>query len=196
MSDLPQFLLAGFALAGSPGPNTLSMAAVGAAFGRREAIGYLLGLSVGMLGVIALVGTGTAGLLLAVPGAAPVITGLAALYFLWLAWRIANASPIGPADSGRRPPRWHEGALLSMMNPKAYAAMAALFSGFTLRPAPLPDALTKTLLAFAVILTVNAAWMVIGTLLTRLAGNPRTARAINYGFAAALLISVAATTLL
>ena len=35
------FLLAGFALAGSPGPATLSLAATGAAFGARRGLGYM-----------------------------------------------------------------------------------------------------------------------------------------------------------
>jgi threonine/homoserine/homoserine lactone efflux protein len=43
------FIIAGLALAGSPGPNTLSLAAAGAAFGARRSIGYLIGLVIGMI---------------------------------------------------------------------------------------------------------------------------------------------------
>ena len=39
------FVLAGFALAGSPGPATLSLAATGAAFGARRGLGYMTGSS-------------------------------------------------------------------------------------------------------------------------------------------------------
>ena len=94
MEGLPGFLLAGVALAGSPGPNTLSLAAAGAAFGARKAVGYLAGLGVGMIAVMTITASGLVGLLLAVPGATPVVTIAAALYFVWLAWRIATAPPL------------------------------------------------------------------------------------------------------
>ena len=80
-------------------------------------------------------------MLLALPGAAPLVTLAAAAYFLWLAWRIATAPPLtaSPAGPGTAP-RWYEGAGLSLVNPKAYAAMAALFSGHVLLAGPLAAA--------------------------------------------------------
>ena len=44
MDGLLGFALTGFALAGSPGPNTLSLAATGAAFGARRGVGYMAGM--------------------------------------------------------------------------------------------------------------------------------------------------------
>ncbi|MFZ7091570.1 LysE family translocator [Primorskyibacter sp. 2E233] len=197
MSELGNLTLAALALAGSPGPNTLSLAAVGAAFGRQRGMAYLAGLTLGMVVVIAITGTGVSTLVMALPGVAPVITGLAVCYFLWLAWRIATAPPIDKVDSAAMPPRWFEGALLSTVNPKAYAATAAVFSGFTVIPdAPLQDGLAKTVTVMAVILFVNICWLTVGASLTRAFQNPRSARAINLSFAAALLLSVAAATLL
>ena len=38
MEGLLSFIVVGFALAGSPGPNTLSLAATGAAFGARRGL--------------------------------------------------------------------------------------------------------------------------------------------------------------
>src|SRR5438270_3362303 len=43
------FVLAGLALAGSPGPATLSLAATGAAFGARRGLGYMIGIIAGMV---------------------------------------------------------------------------------------------------------------------------------------------------
>jgi threonine/homoserine/homoserine lactone efflux protein len=56
METYISFVLAALALVGSPGPNTLSLAAVGAAFGMRRGIGFMLGLTFGMLLVIIIVG--------------------------------------------------------------------------------------------------------------------------------------------
>src|SRR6058998_2600325 len=53
MDGLLGFILAGFALAGSPGPATLSLAAAGAAFGARRSLGYMAGQIAGLVAVMA-----------------------------------------------------------------------------------------------------------------------------------------------
>ena len=92
MEGLLGFILAGLALAGSPGPATLSLAATGAAFGSRRGLGYMAGIVGGMVIVMAITATGVTGVLLALPGATPVVAAIAALYFVYLALRIATAS--------------------------------------------------------------------------------------------------------
>ncbi len=104
VEGLAAFLLAAVALAGSPGPATLSLTATGAAFGARRGAAYLAGIVFGMVAVMAVVASGLVGLLLAVPGATPVVTVLAAAYFLYLAWRIAMAPPLAADTAQRRPP--------------------------------------------------------------------------------------------
>jgi threonine/homoserine/homoserine lactone efflux protein len=199
------FLLAALALTGSPGPNTLSMAAVGASFGRLRGLEYMAGLNLGMVAVIALVGTGFAGIVLAVPGIAPVVTALAAAYFLYLAYRIATAPPLKQAveaqatdgtGSATSAPRWYEGFGLSLVNPKAYAAMAALFSGHVLvEGSQLADSLWKAGLLILTICVVNTAWLFAGAAMTSALQNPRTSRIVNIAFAILLLLSVAYATL-
>lgn len=197
MEAFGTFLLATLALTGSPGPNTLSLAAVGAAYGRARGVPYMVGLIIGMALVIAIVSSGVSGLLFALPGAAPVISGAAALYFLYLAYRIATApAPSAPAAPGNDP-KWIEGVFLSLVNPKAYAAMAALFSGFVLvEAAPLADLLFKAGVVMATLSVVNVAWLCVGAALTNVLKNDRARRTINFIFAAMLIVSVAATVLL
>ena len=191
MDGLPGFLLAALALAGSPGPATLSLAAAGAAFGTRRVAGYFLGILLGMVGVMAIVASGMVGLLLAVPGATPVVTALAAVYFVWLAWRIATAPPLIEEAGDRRPPRFTGGLGLSLINPKGYAAMAALFSGFVLlREQVALDVALKIGLLTLLIAAVNILWLWSGALLTRFFRDPRTNRIVNVAFAVALLASV------
>ena len=150
-----------------------------------------VGLTLGMIGVIAIVGSGLQSLLFALPGAAPVVTVLAAAYFAYLAYRIATAPPLEADPDPAAAPRWFEGVLLSLVNPKAYAAMAAMFSGFVLIAGdPLQDGIVKAGVLVATLLTVNVAWLSIGTALTGLLRNPRTARGINMAFAVLLIISV------
>ena len=191
MDSLPGFLLAGIALAGSPGPNTLSLAAAGAAFGARKAVAYLVGLGVGMVAVMAITASGVVGLLLAVPGATPIVTGVAALYFVWLAWRIAWAPPITEQTAERKSPTFMGGIGLSLINPKGYAAMAALFSEFELMGEHVAaDVAIKIVVLTVIITAVNVLWLLSGALLTRFFRDPRSNRVINIVFALLLLASL------
>lgn len=193
MDGLTGFLLAGVALTGSPGPATLSLTATGAAFGTRRGLAYGAGITLGMLGVMALTASGVVAIILALPGLAPVVTILAALYFLYLAFRIATAPPLAEAKGDAAAPSFAAGLALSLVNPKGYAAMAALFSGFALLPQqPAIDAVVKIGLLLLVIAAVNIGWLLAGSGLTGLFRAPRSNRIVNLVFAALLLASLAA----
>ncbi|HLM11364.1 MAG TPA: LysE family transporter [Reyranella sp.] len=191
MDGLSGFLLAALALAGSPGPATLSLTATGAAFGAGRGVAYLAGIVVGMVAVMAAVAAGVVGLLMAVPGVAPVVTFLAAAYFLYLAWRIAMAPPLGDDHTRRRAPTFVAGLALSLVNPKGYAAMAALYSGFVLVPDRMAaDAAVKMAVLTLIIVAVNVGWLLAGAGLTRFFRDPRSNRLINVAFAVLLVASV------
>ncbi len=132
MENLLGFILASFALTGSPGPNTLSLAATGAAFGPRRSLGFMVGLLIGMVLVMAITATGAMSLFLALPGVKSAAVLLAFAYFVYLAFRIAAAPPLVEGAGELKAPSFMTGIGQSLVNPKAYAAMAALFSGFSL----------------------------------------------------------------
>ena len=193
MAGVLGFALAGVALAGSPGPATLSLAAAGAAFGARRGLRYLSGLVIGMLVVMAIIASGLTGMMLAVPGTTQAVTTLAAGYFAYLAWRIATAPLLSERTGLDRPPSFAGGVLLSLANPKGYVAMAALFSGFALiRVCIALDALAKIAALTAIIAAVNTVWLFAGAALTRFFREKRSNRIVNVGFALLLLVSAAA----
>jgi threonine/homoserine/homoserine lactone efflux protein len=186
------FIIAALALAGSPGPGTLSLAATGAAFGARRGLAYMIGIDVGMAGVIAITASGVMGILLAVPGATPLVTALAGAYFLYLAYRIATAPPLSENSTEQSAPSFAAGVALSLINPKGYAAMAALFSGFVLvRECLALDIAAKFAVLAVIITSVNLAWLTGGAALTRFLREPRTNRIVNVTFAVLLIVSVA-----
>ena len=192
MEGLLGFVLAGFALAGSPGPATLSLAATGAAFGTRRGLGYMVGINIGMLAVMGISASGVMGILLAMPGVMPIVTALAGAYFVYLALRIATAPPLEETAAQRQPPSFGGGVFLSLVNPKAYAMIAALFSGFVLaRERLVLDVSAKVVVLAAIIVTVNLSWLFAGAVLTRFFREPRLNRAINVTFAILLVASVA-----
>jgi threonine/homoserine/homoserine lactone efflux protein len=194
MDGLVGFVLAGVALAGSPGPATLSLAAAGAAFGAARSLPYMAGIVIGMVAVMTITASGVTSVLLAVPGAAPVVVALAAIYFLYLAIRIAMAPPLAEASAARRRPSWAAGFLLSLVNPKGYAAMAALFSGFVLiRERLALDAIVKIVVLLLIITAVNVVWLFAGAAMTQAFHKPRLNRVINIAFALLLVASLALT---
>ena len=152
----------------------------------------MTGIDVGMAGVIAITASGVVGILLALPGATPLIAALAGAYFLYLAYRIATAPPLAENSTARSPPSFAAGVALSLVNPKGYAAMAALFSGFVLiRERIELDVAAKVTVLAVIIIAVNLAWLTAGAGLTRYFREPRTNRIINVAFAVLLVVSVA-----
>lgn len=191
MEELIGFTAAGFALIGSPGPNTLSLAATGAAFGAVGGLRYMAGILTGMILVMSAISTGLGGVLLAIPGVTPVVAIVAATYILWLAYRIAAAPPLATNGDPDARPSFRAGLFLSLVNPKGYASMAALYSGFVLVEGDfLSDAAVKLIVVSATMLVVNTAWLLAGAALTRAFQHPTVNRAINMGFALLLVISV------
>jgi threonine/homoserine/homoserine lactone efflux protein len=188
--NLGAFVIAAFALTGSPGPATLGLSAAAAAFGLRRSLMLMSGIIVGVLAVFAVAAAGLTGLILAQPLLGPLVKGASVLYMLWLAWSIATARPLADGASGDAPSFWG-GMFLGVGNPKAYAAMVALSSGFVLAAQPTADALLKASVLLAVMIVVDFAWLLAGSALARTMRDPAWSRAINIAFAVALLASVA-----
>lgn len=192
MGNLGILWLAAFPLMGSPGPATMSLAGIGAAYGARAGRGYLAGICVGTTAVLLLIATGVTGLIVAVPGLATAITLAAAAYIVYLAWRIATAPPISDPAASTRVPSFAGGLALAIANPKAYAAIGAVFSGTTLVATDIVlDAAGKIAALTLVILVVNTAWLNFGAIISRFLRDPRASRIANVGFAALLLVAVA-----
>jgi len=169
----------------------LLLPAIGAAFGARRSIGYMLGHNLGMVGVMAVTASGVVGLLLALPGATPVVIGQSSAYFAYLALRIATAPPLVEAAAQRQQPTFLGGFGLSLVNPKGYAAMAALFSGFVLIQGRIDlDVAAKIAVLAIIIAAVNIAWLLMGAAVTRYFREPRSNRIINVAFAVLLIASV------
>ena len=184
-------VLAAAVVMGSPGPSTMSVTAVGAAFGLRRSIRYLSGLIAGTVAVLLAVATGVMSLLLSVPHAAPVLVAASAAYILYLAYKIATAPPLSKLDSDVAAPSFLGGFLLAVANPKAYVAIAAVFAGATLADDPTPDALLKTAVLALMIVVIHVAWLLAGTSFSRVFYDPRSARLANLAFAIILVATVA-----
>lgn len=194
--NLIVLLLAALPLMGSPGPATLSTAALASAYGAARGVPYLAGICAGTTTVLAIVASGVTGVVFAVPGAAPAVTVAAAAYILYLAWTIATAPPLAGRGDGRKAPSFLPGYLLAVANPKAYAAIGAVYSSVTVVAASLAaDTVAKLATLTLVIVAVNTTWLLFGAAFARYLASPRLGRAINVSFAVLLVASVAAAVL-
>jgi threonine/homoserine/homoserine lactone efflux protein len=185
------FALAVFFLMATPGPGVLSTAGLGAAYGFRPGLAYVLGLFVGTNIVALAVISGLAALVLSVPVIRTVLMMASIGYLLYLASRIAFAGSRIAFIEAKAPPAILAGILLQAINPKAYAVNTTLFAGFPFAPDHLVfETLAKLVIVNAIWIPIHLVWLWAGTSLHRLNLSDHVQRRINLAMAASMLAVV------
>ena len=114
-------------LAYSPGPGNLFFAANGARFGFRATIRANLGYHLATWIVTFAIGLGFAAILARGPALFLALKWVGGIYVLFLALRFLRAGAYGGAAIAR-PAGFADGAILLILNPKAYAIIALMYS--------------------------------------------------------------------
>ena len=169
-----------FPLAYSPGPGNMFFAAIGGRFGACASIPAWAGYHLATFVVTVAVGVGFAAIARGSAEVFEIMRYLGAAYVLWLAATFLRAGATADDRTVRRATML-DGAVLLLLNPKAYLIIALMFTQF------LPvDALSKVGLVFWIttVFTLNnfvgfTVWTVAGDLLTRRFRNERSARLLN-----------------
>ncbi|QKC94748.1 LysE family translocator [Mesorhizobium sp. NZP2298] len=183
-------VLAATVVMGSPGPATISVTAVGAAFGLRDSLRYTLGIVLGTIAVLLVVATGIMAVLGSMPRLAPLLVVASAAYILYLAVKIATAPPLAARTDEASRPTWLAGFLLAVANPKAYVAIAAVFAGASSSQGGVELGLwLKLTVLAAMIVVIHAAWLLAGAAFARFLRRPVASRITNLVFAAALVLT-------
>ncbi|MER0236538.1 LysE family translocator [Fulvimarina sp. MAC8] len=173
-------------LAYSPGPGNLFFAANGARFGFMATLPANLGYHGATFAVTLAIGLGFGQLSSEAPNVFIAIRYAGTVYVLWLAFRLWR--PVGAShEREARPASAIDGAMLLILNPKAYVIIGLMFSQFL---ASGSDA-TGRLFAISTIFTLNnaVAFSLYAILADRLAAqwrDPGDVRHINRFFAALL----------
>ncbi len=188
-------VLAAAAIMGSPGPATISLVAVVAAYGVRRSLPYVCGLLAGSGLVLVAVATGVTATLLAVPALRSLLIAGSAAYILWLAYYIATAPPLSAQRAAADAPSLAGGTVLGVANPKGWVAMAAVFASARLADTAATDAAAKTAVLAVMIVLIMTVWLIAGASLAPMLRDPRRARIVNAALAAALVGATAATVL-
>lgn len=186
-----EFALAVFFLLITPGPGVLTVAGVGAGYGMRAGVGYMLGIIAGAQCVLLLVASGVWAAAASVPYLREVLLFGSTGYLFYLALRIAVAGSNVAFIEAKKAPKFHNGVLLAVVNPKGYAVGTILFSGFHFLPAqPFLEIASKFAIQLAVALPVHVVWLYAGVTPKSLDLSPGVTRAINIGMALALVAVV------
>jgi threonine/homoserine/homoserine lactone efflux protein len=190
------FAAAVFFLIITPGPGVLTTAGIGAAFGYRPGLQFLVGLFIGTNLTTLAVASGLAAAALALPGLRFVLLIGSTGYLAYLAVRIALSGAKVAFIESRRPPGILNGILLQFINPKAYAVNTVLLSGFEFWAGALwVEVGIKMLIMNLIWVPVHLLWLAAGVSLRRLDLSSRTQRIINVLMALAMLAVVMITLL-
>ena len=170
-------VLEAVAVMGTPGPSTMAVMATAAAFGVRRALGFVSGAIAGTIAVLLAVATGVVALLISIQGLGFLLT-------------LASLSK-QTADAAA--PSLAAGFLLAIANPKAWFAIAAVFTGSTLLESSRElDALLKAAVLAVMIVLIHLCWLLGGVSLAGFLRDPLRSRIVNVLFG---LILVGTTAL-
>lgn len=182
------FVTSAIALLGSPGPAIASLLAIGRADGLAHGLRYYAGLQVGLALAAGASALGLFSLLQLMPSALFVMSIAAALYLVYLSYKIATM-PIGPEQGrGRTPSSPAAGLFLGLSNPKAYVAFLSLFASHAVIAGnQQADSALKWVLCVVVMIIVDIGWLLIGVALKQVRMRPAAERAVNICLALMIL---------
>ncbi|MBV7380375.1 LysE family translocator [Maritimibacter sp. DP4N28-5] len=167
-------------LAYSPGPGNLFFAANGARFGFRATLPANVGYHAATWLVTIAIGLGFLALVENVPGVFAFIRMAGAAYVLWLAAKLIRSGAIEDG-SAAQPAGFRDGVVLLLLNPKAYAIIALMFSQFL---GPNFSGNLAAVLFISTVFTLNnctafVIWTLIGDRLAAVFRNDRQAAVLN-----------------
>jgi threonine/homoserine/homoserine lactone efflux protein len=184
-------LLFVFVTSFTPGPNNIMVTASGVNFGFRRTIPHMAGITIGFV-VLLVACAGGLGLIFAtVPALQLALKIIGALYMLWLAWKVANASPTGDNDDDlAQPLTFLQAAAFQWVNPKAVVIGLTAISIYVHPDRQVTDFLI--VLAMFVLFTILTivTWTGFGVALRSVLRDPRRARIFNVVMALLLVASI------
>ena len=188
---MTSYIIISFLMMVTPGPGVLSLAGVGAGFGWRVGIMYLIGLFLGTNGVALLVVLGFKQFLFEIDGVELTFLVLSLSYLSFLSWRIATSDNKTGFKETSKAPKLYEGVFLQFVNPKAYVVQGHLFVVLSLGISSYnTEVLTKFLIVNSIWIPIHILWLWLGISLKKwsLASNKQVW--VNRGMGLALFAVV------
>ena len=162
------YIIISFLMMVTPGPGVLSLAGVGAGFGWKVGMMYLIGLFFGTNGVALLVVLGFKQFLFEIEGVELTFLFLSLSYLSFLSWRIATSENKTSFKQSFKAPKLYEGIFLQFVNPKAYVVQGHLFVVLSLGMASYNvEILTKFIIVNSIWIPIHLFWLWLGISLKR-----------------------------
>lgn len=157
------YIIISFLMMVTPGPGVLSLAGVGAGFGWKVGMMYLIGLFFGTNGVALLVVLGFKQFLFEIDGVEITFLLLSLSYLSFLSWRIATSDNKTGFKQSLKAPRSYEGIFLQFVNPKAYVVQGHLFVVLSLGMASYSaEIIVKFIIVNSIWIPIHLLWLWLG----------------------------------
>ena len=182
-----------FVSTASPGGATSLATASGAQFGFVRSLPLIGGIAATLALLVAVSGTGLSAAILAVPSLEFGMKAVGTAYLLWLAYGILKSgSPNKASVSDMKPIGFTGGAMLLIVNPKAWAMAVGVAGSFS-SISDSPYALAFIFgCVFAVAATLSLSiWTVIGTYLAKILEADWQWHIFNLVMATLIILSIA-----
>ena len=183
IADYGAFVVAIIVFLAIPGPGNLALITATGKGGVRAGLATTLGVMAADQVLMWLAVAGVAALLAATPTAFQAVQWLGAAYLAWLGWKMLTAPPGAPPVLVMQPRHYfRQGALITLLNPKAIVFYMAFFPLFV-DPAQHQGLLTFGIMALTIAL-LTFVYALIVVLLThhlaaRLRANPLIGRVLE-----------------
>ncbi|MBX9936184.1 MAG: LysE family translocator [Burkholderiaceae bacterium] len=183
IADYGAFVVAIIVFLAIPGPGNLALITATGKGGVRAGLATTLGVMAADQVLMWLAVAGVAALLATYPTAFQAVQWLGAAYLAWLGWKMLTAPPGAPPVLVMQPRHYfRQGALITLLNPKAIVFYMAFFPLFV-DPAHHQGLLTFGIMALTIAL-LTLAYGLIVVLLThhlaaRLRANPLIGRVLE-----------------
>mgnify|MGYP001282844092 FL=1 len=162
------YIVISFLMMVTPGPGVLSLAGVGAGFGWKVGMMYLIGLFFGTNGVALFVVLGFKQFLFEIDGVEITFLLLSLSYLSFLSWRIATSDNKTGFKQSLKAPRLYEGIFLQFVNPKAYVVQGHLFVVLSLGMASFnTEIIVKFIIVNSIWIPIHLLWLWLGISLKR-----------------------------
>ena len=157
------YIIISFLMMVTPGPGVLSLAGVGAGFGWKVGMMYLIGLFFGTNGVALLVVLGFKQFLFEIDGVEITFLLLSLSYLSFLSWRIATSDNKTGFKQSLKAPRLYEGIFLQFVNPKAYVVQGHLFVVLSLGMVSYTtEIIIKCIIVNSIRIPIHLLWLWLG----------------------------------
>lgn len=175
----------------TPGPNNLMLAASGMNHGFRRSVPHMVGISLGFPVMLLCIIFGIGALIASFPVLQTIMRALSAGFILYFAWKIATTETDLAVQGAGRPVTLWQAALFQWINPKGWAVAIAVASLYA--PGGVHDwekAFYMAALFFVITVACTSCWTSVGTIIRSVLQNPKIRRRVNWGMAAALVLTM------